>query len=81
MFRTRLARRPCWATSQKVSPSRPSQMGVRRGCPVRRPVVSSTVYLSGQVTHDDRANILGVGDMEAFTLPRPRHAGEATALQ
>jgi 2-iminobutanoate/2-iminopropanoate deaminase len=26
--------------------------------------VGDTVYLSGQVSHDDRANILGVGDME-----------------
>jgi hypothetical protein len=39
-FRTQSERRPCWATSQKVSPSSPSQMGVRRGCSVRRPVVS-----------------------------------------
>ena len=34
MFRTQLAPCPRWATSQKVSPSRPSH-GVRRGCPVR----------------------------------------------
>lgn len=35
MFRTQLAPCPRWATSQKVSPSRPSQTGVRQGCPVR----------------------------------------------
>ena len=34
MFRTQSARRPRWATSQKTSPSSPSPMGVRRGCPV-----------------------------------------------
>lgn len=26
--------------------------------------IGDTVYLSGQVSHDDRANVLGVGDME-----------------
>jgi enamine deaminase RidA (YjgF/YER057c/UK114 family) len=26
--------------------------------------VGDTIYLSGQVSHDDKANILGVGDME-----------------
>jgi hypothetical protein len=41
MFRTQPADRPRCATSQKVSPSRPSHTGVRRGNPVCRPVVSS----------------------------------------
>jgi 2-iminobutanoate/2-iminopropanoate deaminase len=27
--------------------------------------VEDTIYLSGQVSHDDRANIVGRGDMEA----------------
>ena len=41
MFRTQSADRPRCATTQKVWPSRPSHTGVRRGSPVRRPVVSS----------------------------------------
>jgi hypothetical protein len=47
MFSTQSARHPRWATSQKVSPSRPSHTGVRRGCPVRRPVVSSRASPGG----------------------------------
>lgn len=47
MFRTQSAQRPRWATSQKTSPSRPSHTGVRRGCPVRRPVVSSRASPGG----------------------------------
>jgi enamine deaminase RidA (YjgF/YER057c/UK114 family) len=27
--------------------------------------VGDTIYLSGQVSHDDRGNIVGLGDMEA----------------
>jgi len=27
--------------------------------------VGDTIYLSGQVSHDDRDNIVGLGDMEA----------------
>jgi 2-iminobutanoate/2-iminopropanoate deaminase len=27
--------------------------------------VGHTIYLSGQVSHDDRGNIVGLGDMEA----------------
>jgi hypothetical protein len=41
MFRTQPADRPRCATSQKISPSRPSHTAVHRGSPVRRPVVSS----------------------------------------
>jgi 2-iminobutanoate/2-iminopropanoate deaminase len=27
--------------------------------------VGDTIYVSGQVSHDDRGNIVGLGDMEA----------------
>jgi hypothetical protein len=40
MLRTQSASRPRWASSQNAPPSNPSQTGVSRGLPVRRPVVS-----------------------------------------
>ncbi len=30
--------------------------------------VGDTIYLSGQVSHDDQGNIVGPGDMEMHTL-------------
>ena len=40
ILRTQSAARPRWESSQKVSPSSPSQTGVTRGCRLRRPIVS-----------------------------------------
>ena len=40
MLQTRSASRPRWERSPKVLPSWPSQTGVSRSCPVRRPFVS-----------------------------------------
>jgi hypothetical protein len=40
-------RRPCWTTNQKMSPSWPSQMGIRRFRPVRRPTVSNNASPGG----------------------------------
>jgi signal recognition particle subunit SRP54 len=42
MFRTYAARRPCSETTQSVSPTSALPTPIRRGCPLRRPVVSSS---------------------------------------
>ena len=49
MFCTKSAPWPCWATIQNVSPCRPSQTGVTRGRPVRRPVVSRRASPGGGI--------------------------------
>ena len=41
--------------------------------------VGDTVYLSGQVSHDDQANILGVGDMEVQMRTAYANVGKVLA--
>lgn len=51
---------PACATSQKVCPSRPSHTGVQRGCPVRRPVVSSRASPGGGMPSFQAAKTIGL---------------------
>ncbi|MCZ6480310.1 MAG: hypothetical protein O6929_07900 [candidate division NC10 bacterium] len=32
--------------------------------------VGDTIYLAGQVSHDDKGNVLGVGNMEVLDIDR-----------